>query len=125
MSSLIYGFHLFTNKDTLSYLLIPVSIFLLYTPYKKSFLKNDPITLSSIGIKTQQNPLIKWEDIKLTETKLHHSGGYISWSLTLFFNKKDLNGNWRTSIETSDLNISSEELELLIKVYQQRNKGNQ
>jgi hypothetical protein len=121
---LIYSFYLFTNKDSSSYILILVSIFLLYTAYKKSFLKNAPITLSSKGIKIQPNPLIKWEDIESVENKIHHSGSYLSWKLTLIFHKKDLNGNLGTSVGLNDFNISSEKLELLIKVYQQRNKNN-
>lgn len=121
---LFYGFNIFVSGDVWGYFLMFVSIFPFYTAYKKSFIKQAPIILSSEGIQIQENPFVKWEDIKLIENKFNHSGNTTSWHLTVSFHKKDLHGKWAISISTNDLEVLLEELELLIKVYQQRNKNN-
>jgi hypothetical protein len=119
-----YSFYLLIHQDSWASFLILCSIYLLYTAYKQSFLKNAPLILSSEGIQIQQTPFIKWEDVKLIENDFRPSKYATSWNLTFLFNKKDINGKLKRSIDISDLNTSLKDIELLIFVYQRRNKNN-
>lgn len=118
-----YGVYVFLIEDILGYFFILVSIFLLYSAYKKAFLKDAPITLNSKGIKIHPNTFIKWEDIEHIKNKFHHSGSTMSWSLRLALYEKNLHREQEISVKLNDLEVSLDELELLIKVYQQRNKS--